>query len=375
MKKSRALFEEVAAPTAAPVAAPGAAERLKARRRQVAAWWFTALAALVAVAIPLFGAVKVVDPAVSAAAWAPQVTVLPPLSPEDWAVAAARHAPGAAPGEGFRTAYWLAWGRQTLGAATAGVWLFGLAGLAAFRALPRGARWAALAPGFVGAAQAGYAWWTVHGDPSAALSPLAAPPVRLAIHLALGCVVLALLLWPAWRLRRTDVALLQARRRRPRVAMGLSGAVVALTIVAAAFGGLAKGAGDAGTAWLYADWPLMAGTLLPPDAFALSPGWRNLVENPALTTFIHRASGYLLALAALAAWLVGRRAGLKGVARWTGVAALAVAAQGALGVGATILWDAPAAALAHLAGAAALVWIALRARFEAAYPAEQSIRG
>jgi cytochrome c oxidase assembly protein subunit 15 len=371
MKKSRALFEEVAAPGARAAAAPGAAERRKTRLRRLAAWWFLALAVLVIAFAVVAGALRTLDPALSATGWAPAVGALPPFSPEDWARVSGA---GAQP-EGFRVAFWLAWSRQALAAAVGGVWLLGLLGLAAFRALPRGFAGPAVLPGLLIAAQAGFGWWALRGEVPAPLGLLAGAPARLAVHQTLGALLLAALLWSFWRLWRADVALLQARRRRPGRAMVWTGAVVCLAFLAVALGALAAGSVGAEAAWLYADWPLMAGHALPPDAFALDPVWRNAVENPALTTFAHRAAGYLLALVALVAWLVGRRAGLKGVARWTGFAALAVIAQGALGVGAAMLWDAPAAALAHQAGAIAMLWLVLRARFEAAYPAEQSIRG
>ncbi|PIP97793.1 MAG: heme A synthase, partial [Rhodobacterales bacterium CG18_big_fil_WC_8_21_14_2_50_71_9] len=78
-----------------------------------------------------------------------------------------------------------------------------------------------------------------------------------------------------------------------------------------------------------------------------------------------RVAGYLLALVALAAWIAARRGKLRAVARWAGIAALAVWAQAAWGV-LTVMHAAPLAlAIVHQAGAVATFALALRARFAA----------
>ena len=57
---------------------------------------------------------------------------------------------------------------------------------------------------------------------------------------------------------------------------------------------------DAGRS--YIDWPLMAGAVLPPEAFDETPLWRNFLDNPALVQFNHRLVGYLLLALGIAAW-------------------------------------------------------------------------
>ena len=54
------------------------------------------------------------------------------------------------------------------------------------------------------------------------------------------------------------------------------------------------------------DWPLMAGEVLPPEAFDLAPLWRNFFENAGLVQFMHRVSGYLLFVFGIVVWLRAR---------------------------------------------------------------------
>jgi cytochrome c oxidase assembly protein subunit 15 len=197
-------------------------------------------------------------------------------------------------------------------------------------------------------------------------------PYRLTVHLGLAFLILGLLIWPAWRLLRSDVALLQARRRRSGAVMRSAGALVALCFVQILLGALVAG-NDAGRG--YIDWPLMNGHILPPESFEIVPLWRNFVENAALVQFNHRVAGYVLAAWALVHVVVARGPRLPGLVRWSAWAALAVWAQAAWGV-VTVMHGAPLAhALLHQAGAILTLGLVLRARFEAAYPRDASLRG
>ena len=154
--------------------------------------------------------------------------------------------------------------------------------------------------------------------------------------------------------------------------MAALGALVGLTYLQLVSGALVAG-NDAGRG--YTDWPLMNGHVLPPESFELGPLWRNFVETAALVQFNHRVLGYLLALGAIVGWLYARSTGYRSVGRWAAWAVLAIWLQMAWGIY-TVTEGAPLwLAIAHQAGALATVAVMLRARFEAAYPADQSLRG
>ena len=377
MSKPRAIFEEVSGPRAA-APAPGAAERAKRRARGWIAGWLLALAALTAAMVLVGGMTRLTDSGLSMVSWHPVLQTVPPLTEAEWLAEFEKYQQTAQFREvnswmtlaDFKPIYWWEWGHRQFGRVIGLVWAAGLLAFAALRRVPAGYWPALVLPGVLGAGQAVLGMWMVDSGVAPGSELVSVAPYRLTLHLGLAFLILATLLWPAWRLLREEWALLQARRRRG--GLGWSGAVVALCFVQVLLGALVAG-NDAGRG--YVDWPLMQGAILPPEAFDLAPAWRNFIWGEALVQFNHRVAGYLLALVALAAWVAARRGKLRTVARWAGIAALAVWAQAAWGV-LTVMHAAPLAlAIAHQAGAVATFALALRARFTAAYPPEQSVRG
>ena len=76
---------------------------------------------------------------------------------------------------------------------------------------------------------------------------------------------------------------------------------MALIFVQVMFGALLAGS-DGGAA--YADWPTIGGEWIPSSAFGLEPFWANFTEDHATQHLLHRTTGYLVALVALAMALV-----------------------------------------------------------------------
>jgi len=380
MSKPRAIFEDVSGARAATGAKPGVAERAKQRNRRVVAFWLFALAALVCAMVLVGGMTRLTDSGLSMVSWHPVMGAVPPLTDADWQAEFAKYQQT----EQFRTQnswmaladfksiYWWEWGHRQFGRVIGLVWALGFVIFAALRMIPRGYAAALAIPGLLGGLQALVGMWMVESGVAAESTLVSVAPYRLTLHLGLAFAILAALLWPAWRLLRADWVLLQARRRRPGGAMTLAGVAVAATFIQVLLGALVAG-NDAGRG--YVDWPLMNGAILPPEAFDLEPAWRNLIEGAALVQFDHRLGGYALALLAAALVVAARRTGLAGLRRWSLFAALAVWAQMAWGI-VTVMHGAPLAlAIVHQAGALLTFGLVLRARFEAAYPAEQSVRG
>ncbi len=360
MSKPRTIFEEVGGSqraAAQPPARPGEADRRKRRARRVTAWWLLALAALVVASLLAGGVGRFVAQASGVDAQQLTLSLMPPLNAaEQRAAFALFTVESGAEAQDFaeyRARYAWAWSARALGWAFTLVWALGLAALLALRMAPRAQLAALAAPGLLGAAGLG----------AAALTPgMGGAGARAAVELGLGGVVLALALWPAWRLLHDEVALLQARRRRAGAAMTAFGVVLALGVAVLALGGLVTGAGGARALW--------------PDFASLDlaslPG--ALLSDHAWIEAARQLLGYALALGALGAFALAWRTRLGPVRRW-GAVALALAC-GLAGLATAFGLPAPHFALAHLAGALALLAALLRARFMAAYPPERSaLRG
>ena len=195
---------------------------------------------------------------------------------------------------------------------------------------------------------------------------------RLATHLGLAFVILGYIGWYILLLGREERDLLQARRGKETKQFGLATGLMHFAFLQILLGALVAGI-DAGRS--YPDWPLMAGGILPPDLFSLTPWWRNFFEDAGLVQFMHRVAGYLLFGFAIVAWRRGRQSA-HAHTRFAFNAVMAmISLQMVLGI-ITVLYSAPLHfAIVHQIGAIVAWVLILRARFLASYPIQQSIRG
>ena len=364
-RKARSLFEEVGADApVAPAAAPGEAERRKRGARRMAMVWQVALALLVVTMVVVGGMTRLTDSGLSITEWNLVTGVLPPLSDAGWAEELAKYR--TIP-EGqtvnadmtmaeFKVIYWWEWGHRFLGRVTGLVAVLGLAFLALRRAIPPGWGLRLTIPVLLVGVQGVIGWWMVT---SGLTERVDVAPYRLATHLGLAFVILALLVWNALGLSQSEQARLAARRRRLSGAMGWAGGLTALAFVQIVFGAMVAGY-DAGRG--YTDWPLMQGSFLPPH------------DTPeAIWQFVHRTTGYLLAFVAALFWWRARQTGHGPLKGWAGLVALAVLAQMTWGIVTLVNGATWGYAIFHQLGAVAMIALILRAKYEAAYPAEQRI--
>ncbi|PIE20099.1 MAG: heme A synthase [Proteobacteria bacterium] len=123
---------------------------------------------------------------------------------------------------------------------------------------------------------------------------------RLASHLMLAFFVACWVLWILFELRQGDDQPGTPSTGMRRFAWALV-ALITLQIVYGAFMA-GKRAG-----FMYATFPTMNGEWIPSGLGAMTPGWRNALENPIGIHFIHRILGYLVTLVVFAFWFVARR--------------------------------------------------------------------
>lgn len=376
-QKPRRIFEEVT--TAQPIAAaPGVIDRgRRDGRRGIRVWLYT-LFALVALMIAVGGLTRLTDSGLSITEWAPVTGALPPMTAADWdsEFAKYRESPqyqlmnrGMELSE-FQFIYWWEWGHRQLGRLVGLVWAAGFAFFWATRRIPAGWTGRLFLLGVLGGTQGAIGWWMVHSGLQEGMTSVAS--YRLATHLGLAFVILGLIAWFAFLLRRTNAELLAARRAgEGRLFSGATG-LMHLAFLQILLGALVAGI-DAGRA--FPTWPLMGDGFFPPDPFTRTPLWRNFFEDAGLVQFIHRMSGYLLAVLAVVVWLRARKSPHAGTRFAFNAMLAAMGLQIGLGI-VTVLYAAPVQiAIVHQLGAVLLWVLIIRGRSLARYPLSLSLRG
>jgi cytochrome c oxidase assembly protein subunit 15 len=289
------------APARSAAAAPAAGAP-----RAVAAW-LLACCALVFAMVVIGGVTRLTHSGLSITEWQPIVGTLPPVSEADWNAAFAKYQAtpeyqqvnkGMALSE-FKGIFWWEYFHRLLGRIVGVAFFVPLVWFALGRQIPRGYG-ARLGGIFVlGGLQGALGWYMVQ---SGLVDDPRVSQFRLAAHLGLAFLILAAMLWVALSLldpRRAPAPEPQLRAvRRAAFALAVLVFVMALT------GGLVAGI-RAGFA--YNTFPLMNGSVVPPEIMLLEPWWKNFFYNMATVQFDHRLLAWALAFIVPALWWATRR--------------------------------------------------------------------
>jgi cytochrome c oxidase assembly protein subunit 15 len=329
--------------------------------------WLYAVAALVVLMVVVGGLTRLTDSGLSIVEWRPVTGAVPPLTASGWATEFQKYR--ASPEyqrvnrgmslDAFKRIYWWEWGHRFLGRLIGAAFLLPLLFLQ-WRGLldPRLKRrlWLIFA---LGGAQGAIGWWMVA---SGLVDRVDVAHERLAVHLAMACLILVAILWTAH-------GLAPAGRPAPARLRHTATAILALVFVQIAAGGLVAGL-KAGL--IYDTWPLMDGAIVPSGLLFLDPPWRNLLDNHLTVQFVHRMLAYaLVALAVLHAIDCMRR-GAARHRRAAGILLAAILLQAALGI-ATLLLQVPfAPALLHQALAIVVLILATVHRQSLQAPARRA---
>ena len=297
--------------------------RMPPREPWVAAWLFAICVCVVAM-ILVGGATRLTDSGLSITEWRLDKGLTPPLTQARWDEEFALYQRTTEYREqnygmslaDFQGIYWWEWGHRFLGKMIGVVFALPFLIFWATGRL-KGRFWSALGLFALGGLQGGIGWWMVT---SGLFSGLDVAPIRLAVHLGMAFLILALALWLA--LGALGWPRASSRMGAPGWAFG---ALIIVLFAQVLFGALLAGA-DAGKA--YADWPTIGGEWLPSSYAALEPFSRNLSENHATQQFNHRTLGYVAGALALLLGGLALRSGLGPGRRWAialgGVALLQV---------------------------------------------------
>ena len=382
MTRKRSIFEDVATQTedSSPVQqAAGIIDRGRGTaNRFLLRVWLILLFLLVVSMITVGGLTRLTDSGLSITEWRPISGALPPLSEQDWSEEFEKYKQipeyqlqnKGMSLQSFKVIYWWEWGHRQLGRVVGLVWAIGFVFFYFTKKIPTGWTPKLLFLGALGGTQGAIGWWMVSSGLSGTMLDVAS--YRLATHLGLAFVILGFIAWFLFHLSERESDLIQRRRSREGRLHSLSTGLLHFTFLQILIGALVAGI-DAGRN--YIDWPLMAGEFFPSDSFLLNPWWRNFFEDDGLVQFMHRIAGYGVFILGIIAWRRSRSSG-NAMVRFAFNSVLAMMSlQMVLGI-TTVLYAAPwHIAIVHQLGAVVLWVLILRARFLAAYPPQQSVKG
>jgi cytochrome c oxidase assembly protein subunit 15 len=292
--------------------------------------WLLFISFLVLCMVIVGGATRLTDSGLSITHWSPIHGAIPPLNAEQWAVEFERYRQipeyklqnkGMSLGE-FQFIFWWEWAHRLLGRVVGLAFAVPLIVFALLRHLrPSMTPWL-IAMFALGGLQGFIGWWMVSSGLSGDRLDVAA--YRLATHLSLAILLMGLALWTALDLLTPK----QPHKGDAKVAPWAIGFVLFLA-VQIVLGAFVAGT-DAGL--INNDWPTFAGGLYPKDYAALSPMWRNFVENTSTIQFNHRLGAYGIGIAMILVWLQTRRSSQRDVVVWGHAVAILVVCQMVLGV-------------------------------------------
>lgn len=271
----------------------GTATRDTTASLSIARWLFVC-AFFVAAMVAVGGYTRLSHAGLSITEWKPVTGALPPLSHEAWLGEYAKYR--ASPEfqqlhhwmslDDFKGIYWIEWSHRLLGRVTGLVVFVPLLYWVARGAL-RGRRLAAVLGVFaLGGLQGFLGWFMVA---SGLVRRPSVSHFRLTAHLLLALAIFVALV--SMGLRIADEAAKSDRVALPKV-RSLAFASLVSAFVTITWGGLVAGL----KAGLVCDtFPLMHGSVIPPNLFALSPAAANLVNNGLTVQFVHRTLAYTTA--------------------------------------------------------------------------------
>ncbi len=292
--------------TAVPVASGGTVIAAVPAPRAIALWLF-ACCALVFAMVVVGGVTRLTHSGLSITEWQPIVGTLPPLTSDAWQAAFAKYQAtpeyrqvnhGMSLAE-FKGIFWWEYAHRLLGRAIGLAFIVPYAVFLVRRRIPPGYAGALFGLFVLGGLQGALGWYMVQ---SGLVDDPRVSQFRLTAHLALAFAIFAAMLWVALSLvrpERTQRPLAVAARGVRRHAF----AVLILVFAMVLSGGLVAGI-RAGFA--YNTFPLMNGSIVPPELMLLDPAWKNFFWNMATVQFDHRAVALVLAVAV--PWLAWRLA-------------------------------------------------------------------
>ena len=374
MTKNRKLFEEIDDSSNTTQVAP-IDDSWDKKKTWLSIWLWTLLVSLISL-ILVGGWTRLTDSGLSIVEWKPITGMIPPLNADGWlnefekykSIPEFELVNFAITMEEFKFIYWWEWGHRQLARFIGIVWLVGFMTLWIRNQIPERWTFYFLAIGLLGALQAFLGWWMVSSGLDGQVVDVFS--YRLAIHLTMAFIILALIFWAILFHSENSAALFESRRYRNKLSVNILFTLGVLCYLQLALGALVAGI-DAGRG--YNDWPLMNGNWIPDDLLDYRPFITDFFENPGLDQLNHRLTAYILFVIVCIVWWINRRSPYSKIRIATNYLMIIVFVQMFIGV-ITVLYSAPLP-LASLHQFTAILFILafINLFFKTYYPVSQKI--
>ena len=336
-----------------------AVSRAGSSDRAIAAW-LLACCALVFAMVVVGGVTRLTHSGLSIVEWQPIVGTLPPLDEAQWQATFEKYKltpeyklvnAGMSLDE-FKGIFWWEYYHRLLGRLIGFAFLLPFLWFLVRRRIPEGYGLPLAGIFVLGGLQGAMGWYMVK---SGLVEDPRVSQFRLTAHLGLAFVIFGAMQWVAMSL--LFPGRVESGRESVRSARSWAGWLAVLVFAMVLTGGLVAGI-RAGFA--YNTFPLMNGSVVPPEIMMIEPWWRNFFWNMATVQFDHRLGAWLLAFLVPVLWWKVLRADVPSRARTGAHLMLAMLAlQVALGITTLLLVVPLPLAAAHQAGAVLLFASAL----------------
>ena len=218
MTKNRKLFEEI--DERSDNTQTGSTENFSDEQTAwLSIWLWTLLVSLITL-ILVGGWTRLTDSGLSIIEWKPITGMIPPLNSEGWIVEFEKYKSipefkivnFAMTMEEFKFIYWWEWGHRQLARFIGLVWFFGFLTLWISKQIPEKWTFYFFGIGLLGALQAFLGWWMVSSGLDGQVVDVFS--YRLAIHLTMAFIILALIFWAILFHSENSVKIFESRRYR-----------------------------------------------------------------------------------------------------------------------------------------------------------------
>jgi len=326
--------------------------------QRAVALWLLVCCAMVFGMIVVGGATRLTHSGLSITEWQPIVGTLPPLSIQDWTVAFEKYQQTpeflqvnhAMSLEEFKGIFWWEYAHRLLGRTIGMVFLLPLLWFIWRKSVAGALAWKLGGIFILGGLQGAMGWYMVK---SGLVDDPRVSQFRLTAHLSLAFTIFAAQFWVALGLLYPQREASTADAGLRRFAWIIVGVICYMIVTGGFVAGIRAG-------FAYNTFPLMNGSIVPPEIFMLEPWWKNFFYNMATVQFDHRLGAWVLTALVPWFWLRARKAAISPRARLASNLLLGMlAVQVTLGIVTLLLRVPVSLGAAHQAGAVLLFSFAL----------------